>query len=132
MSLMTWTAEQHGTNVSFADNEHQQVFKNLNILYDLRMEGAGNPEIAEQLKILLSIVADHFAHEEHEMQSKNFIGYDRHKVEHDDLINTCTAMAIKINAGELELTERICQLIKSWFESHIPEYDKAYSQALNN
>ncbi len=131
MSLMTWTVEQHGTNVNFADNEHQQVFHNLNILYDLRMEGAETPKIAEQLKILLGIVAAHFSHEEHEMQVKNFIGYERHKIEHYELISTCTAMEIKIQAGELELTERICQLIKSWFDSHIPEYDRAYSQALN-
>lgn len=132
MSLMTWTVEQHGTNVSFADNEHQQVFKNLNILYDLRMEDAGNIEITEQLDILLAIVADHFAHEENEMRAKNFIGYERHKIEHDELINTCTALEVKVKAGELELTERICQLIKSWFESHIPEYDKAYSQILKS
>lgn len=131
MSLMTWTVEQHGTNVDFADNEHQQVFQNLNILYDLRTEGAGNPEIAAQLNILLTIVAAHFAHEENEMLAKNFTGYERHKIEHDELLDTCTAMQIKIEEGELELTERICQLIKTWFDSHIPEYDRAYSQALN-
>lgn len=131
MSLMTWTIEQHGTNVSFADTEHQKVFHNLNILYDLRMEGAGTPEITEQLDVLLAIVADHFSHEETEMRVKKFIDYERHKIEHDELINTCTAMEIKIKAGELELTERICQLIKSWFESHIPEYDRDYSEALN-
>lgn len=130
MSLMTWTVEQHGTNVSFADNEHQDVFANLNILYDLRIEGAGTPEITEQLDSLLSIIANHFSHEENEMRTKNFIGYDRHKIEHDDLIETCIAMEIKIQAGELELTERLCQLIKRWFDSHIPEYDRGYSHAL--
>jgi hemerythrin len=131
MSLMTWTAEQHGTDVDFADNEHQKVFKNLNILYDLKMEEAGNDEIVEQLDSLLVIVTEHFIHEENAMLEKDFIGYERHKLEHDQLINTCTLLDIKIKAGELELTERLCQLIKSWFESHIPEYDKAYSQALN-
>lgn len=132
MSLMNWTVEQHGTNVSFADDEHQNVFKNLNILYDLRTEGAGNPEIAEQLKVLLDIVATHFAHEEREMRAKNFAGYDRHKIEHIELLETCTTMQLKIEAGELELTERICQLIKNWFDSHIPEYDRAYAEALNS
>lgn len=132
MSLMTWTVEQHGTNVSFADNEHQQVFKNLNILYDLRTAGAGNPEITEQLNTLLGIVSAHFVHEENAMLEKNFAGYERHKIEHDDLIATCTAMKLKIESGELELTERICQLIKNWFDSHIPEYDRAYAQALND
>ena len=41
MSLMTWTVEQHGTNISFADNEHQNVFKNLNILYDIKNSRSG-------------------------------------------------------------------------------------------
>lgn len=132
MSLMTWTIEQYGTNVSFADNEHQEVFKNLNILYDIRTEGAGNPEIAEQLKVLLGIIAAHFAHEESEMRTKNFVGYEEHKFEHVDLLDTCTVMQIKIEAGELELTERICQLIKSWFDSHIPVFDRAYAQVLNS
>lgn len=131
MSLMTWTVEQYGTNISCADTEHQRVFHNLNILYDLRIEGAGEPDLTEQLDILLAIVADHFAHEETEMRAKNFIGYESHKIEHDELINTCTEMDIKVHEGELALTERICQLIKSWFENHIPEYDRAYAEALN-
>ena len=132
MALMTWTAEQHGTEVKFADDEHKDVFHNLNILYDLRMEGASDRKINDQLLIVLSIVAGHFDHEETAMLAKNFIGYERHKVEHDDLITTCKAMQAKIQLGELELTERICQLIKNWFDSHIPEYDRAYAQALNS
>jgi len=132
MSLMTWTVEQHGTNVNFADTEHQEVFRNLNILYDLRMEEAGNPEIVEQLDIVLSIVTRHFAHEETEMRNKQFVGYEQHKVEHDELITTCGEMRNKIAAGELKLTVRICQLIKNWFDSHIPEYDRAYAEVLNS
>ena len=131
MSLMTWTKEQHGTSVDFADNEHKDVFHNLNILYDLRMAGAGNPEIVDQLTLLLDIVMQHFAHEEREMQAKQFIGFEKHKIEHDELMETCFAMKVKIAAGELELTERICQLIKRWFDSHIPEFDRAYSAILN-
>ena len=132
MSLMTWTAEQHATHVEFADNEHKNVFHNLNILYDLRMAGAGSPEIVEQLDIVLNIVAAHFDHEEREMKAKNFADFASHKAEHDELTDTCLAMRNKIAAGELELTERICQLIKRWFDSHIPEYDRAYATTLNS
>ena len=131
MSLMKWTQDQHGTNVEFADNEHKNVFHNLNVLYDLRMVGAGNSEIVDQLTILLDIVAAHFAHEEREMQARQFVGFEKHKIEHDELMKTCFAMKTKIAAGELELTERICQLIKHWFDSHIPEYDRAYSVIFN-
>ncbi len=98
----------------------------------LRIAGAGNPEIVEQLSLVLTIVSDHFTHEENKMLAKNFPGYVAHKAEHFDLIATCKALQLKIEAGDLELTERICQLIKSWFDSHIPEYDRAYAQTLNS
>jgi hemerythrin len=41
-------------------------------------------------------------------------------------------MQEKIEAGELELTERLCQLIKSWFDNHVPVFDRAYTQVLNS
>lgn len=132
MSLMTWTAEQYGTNVEFADEEHRHVFTNLNILYHLRVTEAENDEITEQLSNLLKIVTGHFAHEESAMLAKNFAGYDAHKADHDELITTCRAMQEKIEAGELELTERVCELIKSWFDNHVPIYDRAYAQVLND
>jgi hemerythrin len=132
MSLMNWTVEQHGTNVVFADSEHQDVFRNLNILYDLRMEGAGNPILVDQLNILLNIVAAHFDHEELEMRTKNFVGYEGHKAEHVELLNTCWALRDKVGAGELDLSIRLCHLIKNWFDSHIPEFDRAYAEVLNS
>jgi hemerythrin len=39
MSLITWTASQYGTNVGFADQEHQVLFDKLNKLYDLATGG---------------------------------------------------------------------------------------------
>ena len=34
MSLMTWTKDQFGTNVSLHDQEHQTIFRMLNSLHD--------------------------------------------------------------------------------------------------
>lgn len=41
MALITWTAAQFGTNVGFADEEHQILFSKLNKLYDLATGGRG-------------------------------------------------------------------------------------------
>lgn len=89
MALITWTASQFGTNVSFADEEHQILFGKLNKLYDSATGGAARSTIGAELDDLIAYVVNHFAHEEREMQAKNYAGYAVHKAEHDALTAIC-------------------------------------------
>ncbi len=130
MALITWTVEQYGTDVGFADEEHQVLFGKLNKLYDLATGGADRSAIGDQLDDLISYVVDHFAHEEREMQAKGFSGLEGHKAEHDALVATCADLQKKFHAGEAEVTDEVGQMVKSWLDSHIPTFDRAYTEAL--
>jgi hemerythrin len=130
MALITWTAEQYGTGVGFADQEHQTLFGLLNKLYDEATGGAARTAVGASLDALIAYVVDHFAHEEKEMIAKGYGGYDRHKAEHVALIGICADLQTKFHAGQAEVTEDVGQLVKSWLDSHIPTFDKAYSDAL--
>ncbi|MCQ8128042.1 bacteriohemerythrin [Methylomonas rivi] len=130
MALITWTAEQYGTNVGFADQEHQTLFGLLNKLYDDATGGAARATIGVSLDALIAYVVDHFAHEEKEMVAKGFGGYERHKAEHDALVGICADLQKKFHAGEADVTDEVGQMVKGWLDSHIPTFDKAYSSAL--
>lgn len=132
MSLITWTAEQFGTNVGFADDEHKILFNKLNKLYDLATGGAARPAIGEALDDLIAYVVGHFAHEEKEMLAKNYAGYTAHKAEHEALIGVCAGLQTKFHAGEAEVTEEVGQMVKDWLNNHIPNVDKKYAGALNS
>jgi hemerythrin len=132
MALITWTAGQYGTNVAFADEEHQTLFAKLNKLYDLATGGAARSEVGAQLDDLISYVVDHFAHEEKEMQAKGFANFVAHKAEHDALVGICAGLQAKFHAGEAEITEDVGQMVKGWLDSHIPTFDMAYADALNS
>ncbi len=132
MSLITWTQEQFGTNVGFADNEHKDIFASLNKLYDLATGGADRSEIGAELDNLINIVVEHFAHEEREMEAKGFGGLAAHKAEHDALVSTCADLQAKFKAGQADVTEETGAMVKSWLENHIPTFDFAYSDALNS
>lgn len=131
MALITWTAAQFGTNVGFADQEHQTLFGLLNKLYDEATGGAPRATIGASLDALIAYVVDHFAHEEKEMLAKGFGGYDRHKAEHEALIGICADLQKKFHAGQAEVTEEVGQMVKSWLDSHIPTFDKAYAEVLS-
>jgi len=131
MSLITWTAEQYGTNVGFADEEHRILFDKLNKLYDLATGGAARDAVGAQLDDLIAYVVDHFAHEEREMEAKGFDNLDKHKAEHTALVGICADLQTKFHAGEAEVTEDVGQLVKGWLDSHIPTFDKAYAVVLS-
>lgn len=130
MALITWTAAQYGTNVGFADQEHQTLFGLLNKLYDEATGGAARETIGASLDALIAYVVDHFAHEEKEMQAKGFGGFDRHKAEHDALVGICADLQKKFHAGQADVTDEVGQMVKGWLDSHIPTFDMAYSDAL--
>ncbi|MDD2761577.1 MAG: bacteriohemerythrin [Methylomonas sp.] len=131
MALITWTAEQYGTNVGFADQEHQTLFGLLNKLYADATGGADRGTIGSSLDALISYVVDHFAHEEKEMLAVGYGGYDRHKAEHEALIGICADLQKKFHAGQAEVTDEVGQMVKGWLDSHIPTFDKAYSAVLS-
>ena len=99
MALITWTASQYGTNVGFADDEHKILFDKLNKLYDLATGGAARSAIGAQLDDLIAYVVGHFAHEEKEMQAKNYAGLAVHKAEHEKLIGVCAGLANQVPCG---------------------------------
>jgi hemerythrin len=130
MALITWTAAQYGTNVGFADQEHQTLFGLLNKLYDEATGGAARDTIGASLDALIAYVVDHFAHEEREMVAKGFGGYERHKAEHEALIGICADLQKKFHAGQADVTDEVGQMVKGWLDNHIPKFDMAYSDAL--
>lgn len=130
MALITWTAEQYGTNVGFADEEHKVLFGLLNKLYDEAIGGAARETIGASLDALIAYVVDHFAHEEKEMLAKNFSSYEPHKAEHDALVAICADLQKNFHAGNAEITDDVGQLVKGWLDNHIPKFDMAYSVAL--
>ncbi len=115
----------------FADQEHQTLFGLLNKLYDDATGGAARATVGASLDALIAYVVDHFAHEEKEMQAKGFGGYERHKAEHDALVGICADLQKKFHAGEADVTDEVGQMVKSWLDSHIPTYDKAYAEVLS-
>jgi hemerythrin len=130
MSLITWTQEQFGTNVSAHDAEHQAIFASLNELYSAA-ESGDRSQTGQNLDKLLGIVQAHFAAEEKNLASIGYAGLDAHKAEHDALLSTCTDLHAKFNAGQAEITAETTHFLKDWLTKHIPAVDRAYSEPLN-
>ena len=131
MSLITWTKEEFGTNVTVADDQHKVLFGMLNDLHDA-VPGGDRAVIGAKLDTLINYVVEHFAEEERLMTSTNYPGYANHKAEHTKLLETCGGVAAKFKAGELDITQDTTAFVKDWLVTHIPNVDKYYGPHLNS
>lgn len=130
MSLMTWTKEQFGTNVSAHDEEHREIFRLVNALGDA--VGTGDrTTIGKQLDALIDYVAKHFAAEEANFAKYDYPAATTHKAEHDKLVATCLDLQKKFHAGEAEITGETAAFVVGWLNNHIPSIDKLYGPYLN-
>lgn len=130
MSLMTWTKEQFGTNVTQHDQEHQTIFTMLNKLHDLA-PGSDRGAIGKQLDALIAYVAEHFGNEEKNMQKCNYADYPQHKIEHDKLVQTCLDLQKQFHAGAVEITQDTTVFVRDWLVNHIPTIDRRYAPTMN-
>ncbi|MBS3952061.1 MAG: hypothetical protein KGZ88_03830 [Methylomicrobium sp.] len=55
MSLINWAVDQYGTNVGFADEEHQILFGKLNKLNDL---ATGEADVTEEVGQMVKVWLD--------------------------------------------------------------------------
>jgi len=130
MTLITWTKEQHGTDVSFADEQHKVLFDLLNKLHDVIPVG-DKDSVTTNLDNLLNYVAEHFEEEEKQMQDKGYTGFDEHKAQHDKFLADCSSLKNKYLAGEQEITSESTIFMKDWLDKHIPNIDRLYAPVLN-
>lgn len=128
MALMTWE-DKYVTNVSAADEQHQEIFRLVNALDEAVDQG--KEAIEEALNALVPYVVDHFATEEKYMQETAFPDYEAHKKMHDDLVATVSDLVEKFKAGEAEITHDTTAFVRDWLYNHIPNTDKQYGPYLN-
>jgi len=131
MSLITWTKEQFGTNVSKHDEEHKAIFGSLNTLHEMVAKG-DRSAIGAQFDQLVDIVARHFASEETNFSTHGYEAKDSHKQEHDKLVKTCLDLQSKFRAGQTEITPETTTFVSDWLTQHIPVIDKRYGPFLNS
>ena len=131
MSLITWTKEQFGTNVSMHDEEHRSIFASLNALHEIAPKGDRNA-IGAAYDKLVDIVAKHFASEETNFAKHGWQEKDSHKVMHDELVKTCLDLQAKFRAGKAEINQETTKFVSEWLTNHIPNIDKGYGPFLNS
>jgi hemerythrin len=81
-----WT-EKLAVGFKEIDDQHKELFKKVNDLFNAMKQGKGRDEINTVIKFLEEYTVFHFSNEEKYMMKYAYPEYKEHKAQHDGLIN---------------------------------------------
>jgi len=130
MALITWQ-DSYSVKVRKFDDEHKKLIALINQLHDAMLVGKGGQVIGTVLQSLIDYTASHFAAEESMLKLHAYPDYERHKKEHNLLVQQVLDVQKNIKSGKVPLSQEIMKFLKDWLQNHIQVEDKKYGTFLN-
>ena len=118
--------DRFNVNISILDEEHKKFF---DLIYKTTKEESfsNNPKGAlEVLDEMTEYALEHFKTEENYMEKFHFTGYQSHKNEHIDFVNTTTDYKNRAAGGDDQVISEILEYLLKWLVNHIQVTDRKY------
>jgi hemerythrin len=120
-----WTSEL-STDVTAIDDQHKELFRMVNALFEACNQGKGAIEMTKAMKFLEDYVGVHFSAEEDYMKKYFYPKYSAHKSEHLAFIEKFTDLKTKFEKEGAGIVTVILlnRIIVDWLTNHIRKVDK--------
>ena len=114
------------TGIKEIDDQHKELFNNIDILFDKCQQGKCHEEIEKIMHYLNYYLEEHFKTEETYMKKFNYPDYASHVADHQQFI--MIYQTIKKYNEEHGITSfliiQINKLLKNWLLTHLKNEDK--------
>ena len=121
--------KEYSVKVKLLDEQHQQLIKTIDNLYQAILESKGNEALAGVFANLNNYVNTHFAEEEKHFKEFNFPGAAAHTSLHLNFKKELSDMENK--AADDDTTVKLLFFLENWWINHILDIDKRYSDFFN-
>lgn len=120
------------TGVAEIDNQHKEIFGQLNVLLYAMDNGKGRVEIDQVLEFLEDYVATHFRDEESFMSEHSYDGLPLQIIEHSRFIKDFYQLKKELSqcGNTLHMVVKVEQTLGNWLINHIKIADKEMAIAL--
>jgi hemerythrin-like metal-binding protein len=123
MPLLYWK-DEYETGIQTVDHEHRALIDVINLLGEKLDNRRGRVEIYETLGEIRTLIAAHFAMEEHIMRDLHFGEYAEHKADHDRLLQEIDQIVRDVEAGgEVDQRLNLGERVGRWFGRHFESFD---------
>ncbi|MBI3756011.1 MAG: hemerythrin family protein [Deltaproteobacteria bacterium] len=128
-----WT-EALATGAADIDNQHKELFKRINSLFDACQQGKGKSEVMNVLKFLEDYIETHFSAEENLQRGHSYPDYPAHKAMHEQFRKEFYEFkkGLEKEGTTLSTVIQTNRLLSSWWTEHIGKVDKALGAFLKS
>lgn len=129
MHLLDWK-DEYSVGIEAVDHEHKELIDLINRLYERLDSDDAKLTVPAFFGDLLMAISAHFALEEKFMRDQSYAGLDRHKAEHERLLdNLRDIMDAFEYADEIDCVD-LSQRLETWFSLHFRTRDAELHHAL--
>jgi hemerythrin len=127
-----WT-DDLSVGVKDIDQQHQELFKRINMLMDAMWEGKGKDEVGNLMNFLAEYVVVHFADEEALMESSEYPGLEGHRKIHQDFVRSIDGTKKRFDEDEVNTDFVVGVLDETcrWLREHIGKTDKLIGEHMS-
>jgi hemerythrin len=125
MSLFEWQSV-YSVGDPRTDAQHQQLFDIANRFHRAYQEGRSPRQLSTIFSELIDYTKYHFADEERLMRQAGYPDFDKHKENHDRLVELVGAYCRSFERGDKDVAENAMTFIKTWLTGHILGMDRKY------
>ncbi len=122
MPLLAWKAE-FAVGVESVDFEHAQMIMLINELYDEMQTLRDAATIEQFLGDVYIAISAHFALEERLMREADYVEYDSHKEDHEELLEQIRDLMDKFAIDPDKGFDLLRDRLADWFEHHFATFD---------
>ena len=123
--FMPWSEELE-LGVKIFDDQHKELVKLINKLYDAMKDDRGEEVLLGILNSLIEYTVYHFDNEEELFAKYGYANEAEHVKIHTNLKQTAVGLKEKILAGEAVIGFNVISFLEAWVKNHILIEDKKY------
>jgi hemerythrin-like metal-binding protein len=123
--------ESFSVGIKRIDEEHRQIIRFINELYDAIHTKKDAAVTANILGGLIEYTMTHFTNEEALMREHGYPAFEKHRDQHDDLFVKVNEYKKRFEADHHGLAGELLEFLKDWLVRHILHTDKAYTDFFN-
>jgi hemerythrin len=130
MAFLEWQ-EDYSVNVAEIDDQHQELFKLMNDLYEAIVSGRSKEVLDTVLETMTNYANYHFEYEESVFDECGFSESASHKEEHQAYVQKVSEFKQGSEQNRPMLPIDVINYLKDWWLDYICVTDKKYTACFN-
>ncbi|NLV92725.1 MAG: hemerythrin family protein [Firmicutes bacterium] len=130
---IAWTPDL-AVGVELIDEQHKELFKRINDLFEACNQGKGKEAVAETIDFLEDYVVVHFTDEQALMRRHRYPQYESHKALHDGFVESLKQLKehLDTEGPGLTLVLKTNRIVVQWLTGHIRRVDTQFAKFLHD